>query len=199
MLRASVRRVLFLAAVPGCGLLGPGAAPGKRGNAEAEEYAAYDSLIRAKFTVEGVDTMVVGALTSTDPCDWEIARRTEQLQREMPELGESTLEDFRSKNRIQYLLHPRMFRTRVKIVMLSEEQAEEMFRRRNGWQAFYTRYPGARGILRLSRVGFNRSRSQALVYAAFSEDYLAGRGYYLLLTKTGGTWSVTRGMLAWIS
>lgn len=51
----------------------------------------------------------------------------------------------------------------------------------------------------LSRVGFNSDRTRALVYVGNQSHWLTGAGFYLVLVKTKGGWSVEHEFMSWIS
>lgn len=65
---------------------------------------------------------------------------------------------------------------------------------REGWEKFFSEYPGASGLLSLSRVGFDHKKNQALVYVTDMRGNPSGRawgaGSYVLLIKKKGAWRV---------
>ena len=67
------------------------------------------------------------------------------------------------------------------------------------WAEFYQRYPDSHGILQLSRVGFNKKKDTALVYAGNQREGLSGAGYCILLSKRDGLWGVQETKMVWIS
>ena len=69
----------------------------------------------------------------------------------------------------------------------------------NGWEEFYRRYPDSPGITTLSRVGFNRERTEALVYMGAQLHYLAGAGNLYRLEKQDGVWKIVEKVMLWIS
>jgi hypothetical protein len=71
-----------------------------------------------------------------------------------------------------------------------------------GWARFYDEYPQSEGFLSLSRVGFGRKKSQALVYVALVRGHLSGRmwgdGRYILVLKKKGRWRVQKQEAIWV-
>ena len=68
-----------------------------------------------------------------------------------------------------------------------------------GWQAFFNRYAGAPGILRLSHVGFDDTLGHALVYVEHECGAECGAGRMLhLVLKPGGGWQVQSGVTVWM-
>ena len=66
--------------------------------------------------------------------------------------------------------------------------------RRGGWDAFYQRYPGSGGYAIFSAVGFNKDKTQAIVYAGSSCGNLCGRWGLHLLEKIGNQWKEVQGV-----
>ncbi len=93
------------------------------------------------------------------------------------------------------------FPTALPKAWLSEEEKDALFKKyeQGAWQVLFSRYPGARSFMALSRVGFNDQRDTALLYSSVSCGALCGSGDYLLLKKVSGKWIVTRSYMAWIS
>jgi hypothetical protein len=86
-------------------------------------------------------------------------------------------------------------------VLMADAQVAQLFSSdlEGGWATFYAQHPGARGIDRLSRVGFNQARDQALVYVGATYASLGGDGIYFLLRRSGATWTVDKEAQVWIS
>jgi hypothetical protein len=68
-----------------------------------------------------------------------------------------------------------------------------------GWKEFNKRYPNAPGIFVVSRIGFNRDHTEAVMYAAKACGNLCGDGQYVWLTKRDGAWSVAGQTTVWIA
>ena len=60
--------------------------------------------------------------------------------------------------------------------------------RRKAWSDFKARYPAAPGIITLSRVGFNRAGTRALVWVDRRWGVLDASADLVLLTRPHGTW-----------
>jgi hypothetical protein len=63
---------------------------------------------------------------------------------------------------------------------------------RNGWREFERRNALAPGRVSVSRIGFDPSGSQALVYVDFVCGSLCGSGSFVLLERAGRTWRVVK-------
>jgi hypothetical protein len=102
------------------------------------------------------------------------------------------IEDFCAKNKAEGQIWPALGK-QLKIRLLSRKEERSIFAegadaRRNGWKRFYERFPGSPGIITVSRVGFNRDRTMAMVYVGWQSDYLAGHGQLYVLKKQDGKW-----------
>ncbi|HEX6575930.1 MAG TPA: hypothetical protein VF042_13255, partial [Gemmatimonadaceae bacterium] len=108
---------------------------------------------------------------------------------------ESTLDDFIAKNQKSIHVEGKSFRSfvKVKIVAGKDLPTSDTIDPKSPnefWNQFRQKYPGARGILRLSRPGFDQKGKNALVYYRFSCGTLCGKVGYVLLRKSGDTWNI---------
>jgi hypothetical protein len=60
------------------------------------------------------------------------------------------------------------------------------------WQTFYRQYSGSSGLIELSRPGFSRDRSVALVHVEYRCGPRCGGTLYVLLERMAGAWHVAR-------
>jgi hypothetical protein len=109
------------------------------------------------------------------------------IKRKMPNLRQDTLNDFYSKNGNPCALKA-AFKLKVEYVFISKKESEVIYK--GGWREFYLRYPKARCLWKLSRVGFSRDMKQALVYVKRQSGYNSGQGVFYLLEKKGCEWIV---------
>jgi hypothetical protein len=86
----------------------------------------------------------------------------------------------------------------IPYVLLDQAAFNQLFSiNESGWDVFYGRYPQAAGLLTVSRVGFNTSLDQALVYLEILRDFHTGSGAYYLLQKVEGIWNVDQRVSIW--
>jgi hypothetical protein len=163
---------------------------------EREEYSVYSALIMQKFVRDDTRLIVI-----TDPtcCDNEIPDvwRLKQLE----PLSTDTFADLKEANkRVTHL--KRAFVLAVPYRIVDYRQIEELFAPMmldEEWKTFYSLYPHSNGYLRLSRVGFNKDLSEALVSTGWMRGEREGEGKYFLLSKVDGKWHVQRSVGTWIS
>ena len=70
---------------------------------------------------------------------------------------------------------------------------------KDGSDLFQLRFPGAWGVISLSRVGFDSTLHEAIVSTAFECGTLCGSGHRYVLRKTGTHWEVVNKSLVWVS
>lgn len=128
----------------------------------------------------------------------ELREVLEYVREEMPEVEEATLEDYQAKNGQMHSIGD-LFDLRVKYMLVSEEELGEIDQYDSYWDEFYRRYPNSQGIMVFSRVGFNSSITQALVYMGNQSGPLSGAGFYLLLARDNGVWMIQKEILVWVS
>lgn len=118
--------------------------------------------------------------------------------RENLDLEPETLEDFIVKNREQHPVDPDL-NPGGGLICLNDEEFRRMFRDGDGWDRFRRAFPESDGTLRFSRIGLNRSVTQAVLYAGQQFDWSIGSGGYWLFSKFGGAWLETGRTGVWIS
>lgn len=119
----------------------------------------------------------------------EPAERTLKWAKSAVAVDKSTVEDFKRKCADSISLEAR-FTLPAKLVLISDHELENSFKNGRSWPSFYERYPNSIGYIVLSQVGFNTEHDQAFLYIGNSCGSLCGAGYYVLLAKDQGTWSV---------
>ena len=175
------------------------------GSEEADEYAVYSAVIRNSFLEDGVKLLVIqnrtlfyanpDYLKSTTP-----EQRIQDMKHYYPSVDEFALRDFDSKHLKSVEIAPNLDLP-VKYVLINKDDFDESSdeKARHVVHDFYQRYPGARGIIALSRVGFNRARDQAFVRVEFTFCPLCGHGDRVFLKKEFGKWRVVDTFFGWAS
>jgi len=138
-----------------------------------------------------VDSTVSGPEPNQKLSAAEIKDMWLRLQKHMPTLRSDTLGDFVAQNQMSGTIDTRNIGTTVPVIGLPEAEAIRIFTLEQCWDVFYKRFPQARGVMRLSRVGCSREAKQVLLYCDFSGGFLAGVGWYYLLDGEGDRWQIT--------
>jgi hypothetical protein len=163
---------------------------------EKEEQAVY-----ASFFKDNSETIVILQDTSTQ---WlpsstdELQERMDYIASGLPGASRETLDNYFERNRRQPgQLSPDM-QLGINYVLLSAEELSTILNQPNGWEAFYEKYSPS-GYVQFSRVGFNGTLDQAIIYVGSVPGAMMGSGNYYLMEKMGGQWVIKEQVLAWVS
>ena len=168
---------------------------------ETEEYAVYSALLEKLFVKDDVKLLVIQKQTISSVNNYFIRVTVEEPIPEMKELfpsvSEDTFLDYRTKNQQPSSLNSE-FVLSVKYVVTDEFELKE-----DGGAAwidsFYKKFPDTRGMIRVSKVGFNKDRTEAFVFVEFICPALCGGGNNVLLEKNFGEWKVKEQFDGWKS
>ena len=129
---------------------------------DAEEQVVYAVLLRNLYSAA---SYVIMDTTATGPTGGGDAASTlNRIVQDIRGVDQKTAESFRVQNDAAYPVRPDL-ELGSGYVLLSQSEMGQIFgQNRDGWQLFYERYPDAPGITTLSKVGFNNTLDQALVY-----------------------------------
>lgn len=98
------------------------------------------------------------------------------------------IRDFVEKNRDSSPVWPALTQ-HLPARLIDFEERREIFRDDDkGWSRLYQRYPGATGIVTVSRVGLSRDPERALFYLANVWGGLAAVGGFHVLEREGDFW-----------
>lgn len=103
------------------------------------------------------------------------------------------ISDFNRQDAKGWILQ-RRFQIAKPYVLIDSGTIGRVFRQPGGWDSFYKRYPNSGGYLIMSSVGFNRDKTQAIVYTGSSRGGLCGRWSFHLLEKVQGKWKEAPGV-----
>jgi hypothetical protein len=169
---------------------------------ESEEYVVYKALLKQMFISENTKRLIIDGLTEAD----NFYNDYPKVRKKFTSRFKGTTEDFITKNTEAYELNDK-FNLEVKLNILNGNEREELFKELNKkgsydeWAEILSQKysKGGAEIIRLSRVGFNADKSQALVFVSFQCGWTCGEGNYVLLAKKEGQWKVKKKDMTWIS
>jgi len=151
-------------------------------------------VIREKLSIE----LVTMAEMELDPKYDLIIKEAESQDRKLAD----TVKDFYRKNTGTNTVKDIGTLT-VNHVIIEEEKMDELFgtNGKNGWTEFYKLYPNSRGIITLSRPGFSKDSTLAVIYMGEQSNFKAGYGRIYVLKKHDGKWVNTELSIGprWIS
>lgn len=191
-------------------------APVDRVSSDDDAYEVYSAAIKKLF-LDGVRTgsaderansrakfnLVVSDHTTSSRDDddaWDgFVRSVDDWTVNGVVFDKETIDDFRRKNEGSMSLETR-FTFDAKQFLISDQEFAHLSKRHDRfWPAFYNRYPRSPGLISLSRVGFNPEHDQAFLEISRFCGGLCGIGYYVLLGRDAGAWSVKHTVQLWVS
>jgi len=162
---------------------------------EKEEQAVYSSFFS---TSTGTLVILQDAYTRWLPSSPEdLEQRTGYIAAGLPGASQETLDNYLERNRQPSQLSPDM-QIGSDYILLGADEFSAVMDQPNGWDAFYEKYSRS-GYVQLSRVGFNETLDQAIVYVASVPGPMMGAGNYYLMQKKNGQWVIQEQVLAWVS
>ena len=161
---------------------------------EKEEQAVY-----AVFAGRSKGPAVILQNTSTGLSDEESPRQSmENFKSSLSGISRETIASYAERNEQTSQLSADM-QLGVDYVLLSEAELREISSQGNWHEILQERFPGSNGYLIFSRVGFNRTLDQAVLYVGEVAGPLMGAGYYYLLQKQDNEWTIQEQTMVWIS
>jgi hypothetical protein len=174
----------------------------------SEEQEIYRTVLHEMFVREGTKLLVIESQTEgchfyEDADSARLSARNEDFHTSIgemfPTVENSTFDDYRDRNRTIGSLF--LSDIGFDYVLLSPETYNRFFDSEagHGWADFYKKYPRANGLIFFSKIGFNKQRDQALVYAGSACGGLCGDGSYVLLRRRADKWAIEKAVRVWIS
>ncbi len=153
-------------------------------NPEAAEYEIYNVVAQKMYLPSKVKFIVIKNMTGqfTKP---QLLKINNGLRQYMPGLQKDTLFNFVVRNEKQSALQ-KSFKLRVPYDFID---AKKLFTHED-WVAFNKKYPKARGVLTLSRVGYNAKKTQAFMVIAYQIYAGLGEEIAVMLKRHKGLWVI---------
>ena len=183
---------LFTLSFAACSFLTP-AAPPSAADIEKEEQAIYSFFVGG-----GERTVLILQDTSADISANDPQKSLDYIRSGLPSLSDEALDNFVQRNQQSGPLAPGM-ELDVDYILLSTEELSEITRQSNWGEVITQKYPGSYGYTMFSRVGFNNTLDQAVIYVGSMAAPLMGSGFYYLMEKENGDWVIKEQVMAWIS
>ena len=170
------------------------------------EYAVYRTLIEYMYVYDDCKLIVI---TSKTVLDSSRKIDADSYKPRDIKVFPETFNSVESRNRLSETLDCTKLALSVPCKILGQQEFQELFPHdevnidqlvdsiKDSWNRYYEKYPGAQGIMQVSRVGFDTDGSQALVYVANFSGLLLGGGYYVLLVREEDTWVIHDISVVW--
>jgi len=155
---------------------------------EVEAYKVYSAILPNEWPWSEANATTLVIRTETEPYTMCIAP-----DKESEKVVGSAIANYKKENATKWLLQ-REFDITKPYEMVSDEEIANIFKLDGsaGWKTYYERHPNSGGWIELSAVGFNPSKTIAVVYAGHSCGGLCGGGTFHILQKVDGKWMPLR-------
>jgi hypothetical protein len=164
---------------------------GPKGIDDPEAYAVYASLIPEEWTVRVARAKRLVVLRETATYD-----RCIPSGGAMENEWKPVVDSFKAENAaVRHVLSDRNIH--LPYILVPRADMTQLFKDPGddpafGWTHFYNRYPDSGGYMEFSAVGFDPSKTRAMVYMAHHCGSLCGGGTHHLLQKVDGRWQPAR-------
>lgn len=165
----------------------------------SEDYAVYSAAITQHYG-RSVHSPVVIDETTIGGADRFVMDKsfTETLTRALDPLPAEAVLSYKDASGRPGLLAPR-FATETPWRVVTQAALDTIFSQcPRGWDLLNQRFPGCRGYVTLSNIGWNASADEALVYTEDHCGVLCGEGTFIYLKKEEGTWRVMKKLTLWV-
>lgn len=178
-----------------------------------DEYKVYDAVIRhmfaggvTRFDMNAkIDQIVIRDRTHSAYAWGPDKENWDQVKIRLRSLSDETIAGYESARRAEVELKPKLD-IPFKYLLMTDKRLSDLIPDRNDydrssgyWKEFYEVYPKSAGYNSFSRVGFDKTKRQALVYFVNWCGRLCGTGSYLLIEKGQNGWEVKESAGIWIS
>jgi hypothetical protein len=180
----------FVLALTACG---PSASMPSQADIDKEEQAIY-----ATFFSVNTRTAVILRDTSTTVSADGSPEYMKNIASSLPGISNETLDNFVQRNIKPGQLSPDMS-LGVDYVLLSTDELAQITSQPNWGEVMNEKYPNSGGYKIFSRVGFNATLDQAMIYVGHVAGPMMGGGFYYLMEKQDGQWVIKQQIMVWIS
>lgn len=121
-----------------------------------------------------------------------------QTKRFLDQIAAETRQDYEDRNHQSARL-PSPCRLAPECVTANIADLAPEVKNDKAWRGFFKKYINSPGIVVVSRIGFNRGHTEAIVYTGCSCGTLCGQGDFAWMVKHGAEWVVQDRAVVWIS
>ena len=162
----------------------------KTSDSELDPLVSY---LRASFLTPMKDgrRLVITLMTGTSLVDGDESYQEfidKLLRQSSAQVPAEIIRDFGEKNRDPSSPWDELRTHLTASLMTSDEQKEIFSGDGDGWIRFYTKYPDAYGIIGVSRVGLNTTKTLAMMYIEEARGRFMAHGRFHVFKKEGNIW-----------
>ncbi len=166
-----------------------------------EESTVYTILFQDLYDASKDRPIILIERTSIGVPPGLIAKvdvRGEQTTRFLSRLSPETKQDWDDRNK-EHALLPSPCHLAPECVVFDVADIARLVKNDRAWRGFLKKHPNSPGIVVVSRIGFNRERTEAIVYVGRACGSICGEGEYVRLMKLNGSWVVDDHTVVWLS
>lgn len=160
---------------------------------EKEEQAIY-----SLFTHDAGGVALILQNTSSNISEKNPEQSIEFIRSGLPGISNETLENYLARNAQPSQLSLDM-NLGMDYALLTAEELAEISSHPNWGELLTEKYPNSHGYSVFSRVGFNNSLDQAVIYVGNMAGPLMGAGFFYFMEKQNGEWVIKQQVMVWIS
>jgi hypothetical protein len=126
----------------------------------------------------------------------------ELFKQVFPDLSKTVLNDYKKENSTTVSLENKFFVSPKAVKLITEEERNSIFSGQNldeNWNNFHAKYPDSKGLICLSRIGYNSCRTEAVFEISISVASENAEGLIVLLKKIDDVWKILKIHQTWIS
>lgn len=176
-----------------CSLFTPAAPTPNAADVEKEEQAVYSFFVSGK---PGIALILQD--TSTNVSDTDPQQTIDYIKSGLKGVSNETINSYLARNKQPTQLSPDM-QLGADYMLLSADELSKITSQSNWGEVLNEKYPNSHGYTMFSRVGFNNSLNQAVIYVGQMAGPLMGSGSYFLMEKQNGEWIMKGQVMVWIS
>ncbi len=124
--------------------------------------------------------------------------RSEQTSRFLSRLSPETKQDWTERNK-EHALLPSPCHLAPDCVVFDIAEIAPLVKSDRAWRGFMKKHANSPGVVVVSRIGFNRDHTEAIVYVGRACGTICGEGEYARLIKSNGAWAVDDHTVVWLS
>jgi hypothetical protein len=181
-----------LANLIACSFASPAPTP-NAAEIEKEEQAVYSF-----FVSENRGLVLILQDTSVGVSDNDPQHAVDFIKSGFKDVSAETAACFKERNQQTTQLAPDM-QLSVEYALLSADELKQITSQPNWSDVLNGKYPDSNGYTIFSRVGFNDTLDQAVIYVGSISGSMMGEGFYYLMKKQNGEWKIKEQMMVWIS
>jgi hypothetical protein len=192
LIKTAICLTLFISLFACSSLSSPSAPVPSAAAMEQEEQAIY-----AFFLPQDGPALILEGTSSGISSD-SPQESADYIKSSLADISRQTLDSFVERNQESHALSPGMD-LGVEYKLLTYEELKKISSQSNWGEKPTEAYPGSYGYLIFSRVGFNNTLDQAVIYVGSVGGPLMGSGSYFLMEKQNGEWIMKDEVMSWIS